>query len=179
MNLSMKSCTEKDLPAVISIYAPYILSSAVSFEVTVPSLIEMTERMTQFLNYGFLVAQDSETGKIVGFAYASPHRTRAAYRWCCEVSVYVDASVQRKGVAKQLYLGLFKELRSKNLFNAYAVITLPNLVSVKFHEALGFVKCGHYSKIGFKFGQWHDVGWWALRLQDSDSEPSEPLISGT
>ena len=115
-----------------------------------------------------------EDGRVLGYAYASGHRARAAYQWCVEVSVYVHPDARRGGIARRLYTELFERLREQGFYNAYAGITLPNPASVGFHEAMGFRPIGVYPKIGYKFGRWHDVGWWSLRLRDDDEEPAPP-----
>jgi phosphinothricin acetyltransferase len=111
-------------------------------------------------------------GRIGGYAYACKHRTREAYQWCCEVSVYVAPEFLRKGLGKTLYLSLFERLRERGYVNAYAGITLPNPQSVGFHEALGFTLIGRYPKIGYKLGEWRDVGWWGLTLQPHPKTPA-------
>ncbi len=172
----LRDAKPEDAGDFIQIYSPYILESSVSFETNVPTLDEMKSRIAEYRRFGFLTAVSPKLG-VVGFAYATPHRTRAAYRWCCESSVYVDRRTRRMGVAQALYKALFKILETKNILNVYAGITVPNPESVLFHESMGFEKIAHYPKIGFKHGEWHDVGWWALRLGDpSLKSPAEPKL---
>jgi phosphinothricin acetyltransferase len=113
-------------------------------------------------------------GVIAGYAYASWHRTRLAYRWSVETSVYVDPNFRRCGVARGLYTSLFAILAAQGYVNAYAGITLPNARSVVFHEALGFLPLTVYRGIGFKLDQWHDVGWWHLLLKRHPASPESP-----
>src|SRR5690606_7498648 len=108
---------------------------------------------------------------VIGYAYASPHRDRAAYQWSCEVSVYIAQNSQGRGSASSLYRRLFCELKRKGFVTAYAGITLPNPHSVAFHQALGFRQIGTYEKIGYKLGQWHDVSWWELKLLKHPKNP--------
>ena len=103
-------------------------------------------------------------GEVAGYAYASPHHDRAAYRWATDVTVYVASEHQRRGVGRQLYQVLFELLRGQGLYVACAGITLPNEASVGLHEALGFQPVGVYRGVGWKVGEWHDVGWWQLQL---------------
>ena len=115
---------------------------------------------------------------VTGFAYAAPHRSRAAYRWAADVTVYVDPSHRRRGFGRMLYAALFGLLRRQRLCTACAGITLPNDASVGLHESMGFVPVGVYQRIGFKAGSWRDVGWWQLRLaspDESGAPPAEPL----
>jgi len=114
-------------------------------------------------------------GTVLGYAYASPHRARAAYQWSAEVSVYVDPRAHRSGVGRALYLALFDVLRRQHYVNAFAGITLPNASSVGLHEAMGFTPIGVFREIGFKFDRWHDVAWLQLRLRQDPRPISSPL----
>lgn len=119
----------------------------------------------------------SERGvEVVGFAYATTHRTRPAYRWTAETSVYVSSAHQGCGVGRELYEALLELLRRQRLQVACAGITLPNDASVALHEALGFERVGVYRRIGYKAGAWRDVGWWQMFLGPAgDGAPAEPL----
>jgi L-amino acid N-acyltransferase YncA len=110
----------------------------------------------------WLVAE--RDGAIVGYAYGGTHRSRAAYNRTVEVSAYVDQSAVRGGIGRELYLALFDWLKERGYRLLVAGITLPNDASVGFHQALGFTRVGVYKNIGFKFGEWWDVGWWQLDL---------------
>jgi hydroxymethylpyrimidine/phosphomethylpyrimidine kinase len=126
----------------------------------------------------WLVLERGES--VVGYAYAGEHRQRAAYRWAADVSVYVDAAQRRSGVARTLYGALFELLREQGLRIACAGITLPNQASVALHESLGFERVGVFRGIGWKAGQWRDVGWWQLDLAPRGAgSPAEPLCSIT
>ncbi len=116
-----------------------------------------------------------EEGSVTGYAYASQHRTRAAYRWAVDVSVYVAGCHRGRGVGLGLYTVLFDILRAQGYRSAHAGITLPNPGSVALHESMGFVPVGVYRSVGWKLGRWHDVGWWQLQLNGMGAEPSEPL----
>ena len=109
--------------------------------------------------------------RVVGYAYASPHRERRAYQWSVEVSAYVAEDVRRAGIGRSLYAALIDLLRRQGYRNAYAGITLPNDASVGLHEALAFERIGVFRRVGFKLGEWQDVGWWQLCLADADSPP--------
>lgn len=173
--LTFRLATPADAEAVQAIYAPYIEGSATSFELEVPSVEEIAQRITQTLAfYPWLVAMDG--GTVVGYAYASQHRVRAAYVWAVDVSVYIAASHHRRGVGRALYEQLFALLRRQGFYTAIAGITLPNPSSIGLHEAMGFTPVGVYHNIGYKDGAWRDVGWWELALQPpSESEPVAPL----
>ncbi len=162
-----------DGAAVAAVYRPYVEDSAISFETDPPDAVEMTKRIeTTLQRYPWLVCLDG--ADVVGYAYASEHKTRAAYRWAADVSVYLRHDVHRRGLGRGLYTALFRLLVAQNLVNAYAGITLPNPKSVGLHEALGFRRVGVYERVGFKSGSWRDVGWWQLALQPWPSTPDEP-----
>ena len=165
---------EPDAEALAAIYAPFVEQTAVSFETTPPGLDEMLRRVVETIDvYPWLVCELD--GTIAGYAYATRHRVRAAYRWSVDTSAYVDAGYQRRGIGRGLYSSLFEVLRAQGFFNAYAGITLPNAASVGLHEAVGFTHLGIYEKVGYKLGAWHDVGWWQLKLRAHVERPDEPL----
>ncbi len=125
----------------------------------------------------WLVAESD--GAVAGFAYACEHRSRAAYRWAVDVSVYVGEADRGQGLGRRLYIELFECLRDQRFRVACAGVTLPNEASVALHEGLGFVPVGVYRRIGWKHGAWRDVGWWQLDLSpDAADPPEEPLPPG-
>jgi len=167
----------RDAAACAAIYAPFVRESAVSFEEVAPDADVFAARIaaTQ-ATHPWLVAELDE--RVVGFAYGSPHRERAAYRWACDVSVYIDAARRGRGIGRALYEELLAQLRVQRFHTACAGITLPNDASVGLHESLGFAPVGIYRGIGWKGGAWRDVGWWQLRLVppvDDGVPPPEPL----
>ncbi len=146
----------------------------ISFELEPPTAGDMRRRIEQTLErYPWLVHVDA--GRVEGYAYASAHRSRAAYQWSVDVSAYVHEAARRRGVARSLYEALFEILVQQGFYNAYAGIALPNTASVGFHEALGFKLVGIYREVGFKLGAWHDVGWWRRALQEKVTPPVSPL----
>lgn len=167
---SVRSAVPGDAAAVAAVYAPYVEASVASFEDVAPDAVQTAERMAASL--AWLVA--CEDGQVVGYAYATPHRDRAAYRWSVDVSVYLAPVAHRRGTGRALYERLLADLRARGFVNAYAGITLPNAASVGLHEALGFRQVARYPHVGFKHGAWHDVGWWALALVDPPARPSDP-----
>jgi len=153
----------RDAAACAAIYAPYVRDTAISFEDIPPTPAEMAARIERLTNtHAWLVAENEH--EILGYAYACPHRERAAYRWTTEVSVYVDGRQQRRGAGRRLYDSLLNILTEQGYQVALAVIGLPNDPSVAFHEAFGFEPAGVFHRLGFKFGEWWDVGWWQLDL---------------
>lgn len=163
-----------DARAVREIYGPIVAGTAISFETEIPTEEELRGRIAAVLGLApWLVC--AEGGEIAGYAYASRHRERAAYRWCVDVSVYVRDGLRRGGVGRALYRSLFALLRLQGFRAAHAGITLPNEASVRLHEALGFRRVGVYERVGWKLGRWHDVGWWQLELLERKGPPSPPL----
>ena len=111
---------------------------------------------------------------VLGYAYASRHRDRAAYQWSIDVSVYVRADAHRRGIGRALYAALLRIVTAQGFYRAYAGITLPNASSVGLHEAMGFRPVGVYRAVGYKLGAWHDVGWWDLALAAAGPAPPPP-----
>lgn len=163
---TIRLATEADAPGVHAIYAPIVRDTIISFEYELPSVDEMRSRIAKTLpRYPWLICgQEGEDGEMLGYAYASLHSERAAYNWSANVSVYVSATARRMGVGKALYGELFARLRAQNIVNVYAGISLPNPGSISLHEAMGMTLVGVYHKVGYKFGAWHDVGWWEMAL---------------
>ncbi|HZS45527.1 MAG TPA: arsinothricin resistance N-acetyltransferase ArsN1 family B [Blastocatellia bacterium] len=172
MQPRVRFATESDASAILEIYSPIVLNTATSFEVEPPSEQEMRTRITEtMIDYPWLVC---EGDRILGYAYASKHRVRPAYKWSVDVSVYAHQPAQRRGIGRALYTALFQMIKLQGYCNAFAGITLPNPASVGLHESLGFTLIGIYKSVGYKLGSWHDVGWWQLRLKNS-LEPPEKL----
>jgi phosphinothricin acetyltransferase len=160
--------------AIAGIYRPVVESTAISFETVAPDREEMARRIAETTrNHPWLACEIG--GRVAGYAYATKHRVRSAYRWSVDTSVYVDADFRQAGVGRGLYASLFAILAAQGYFNAYAGIALPNAASVGLHEAVGFRKIGVYQNVGYKFGEWRDVGWWQLELKAHEASPREPL----
>lgn len=165
---------DRDAAAITAIYRPAIETTIASFEEPAPDENEMAARVRATLQrYPWLVAVDGDT--VVGYAYAGPHADRAGYRWSVNVSAYVDAAFQGRGIGRQLYDELLSILRRQRLVNAYAGIALPNPASVALHEAIGMRRIGLYERVGFKHGRWVDVAWYGLRLTEPLGAPPEPV----
>ncbi len=166
---------ERDAAACAAIYAPHVEASATSFEAEPPTAAELAERIERTgATHPWLVAESD--GEVLGFAYACEHRTRAAYRWAVDVSIYLAEANRGQGLGRALYEELFERLRDQRFRVACAGVTLPNEASVRLHESLGFTPVGVYRRIGWKAGAWHDVGWWQLDLSpDGEDPPEEPL----
>ena len=174
MSPIIRLATEDDAAAIREIYAPFCESTPVSFETQAPTVEEMRRGSPRrsSLFPGWCV---KGTARMLGYAYASKHRERAAYRWAVDVSAYVREGSRRSGVGRALYTSLFAVLRLQGFYTAVAGITLPNPGSVGLHESMGFQPVGVYRAIGFKCGGWHDVAWYQLALAPSADAPQDPL----
>jgi L-amino acid N-acyltransferase YncA len=156
--LTIRPAVPGDAPAMLDIYAPVVAQTAISFELTAPTLSEFAERVRKLsAGWGWLVAECD--GLLLGYAYGSPHRERAAYRWSTEVTAYVARAAQRQGIGRRLYDALLPQLADRGLCNAYAGIALPNDASMALHQSAGFRSIGVFPAVGRKFGRWHDVAW--------------------
>ena len=161
-----------DAGQVHAVYSPYC-HTPISFELDPPSVEEMRGRLTKVLGqYPWLLWEEGED--VLGYAYATQHRERAAYRWSVDTAVYVRQGRQRRGVGRALYTSLLALLPLQGYVNAYAGVTLPNAASVGLHEAVGFQPVGVYRQVGFKCGAWHDVAWYQRPLQPRPGEPPAP-----
>lgn len=177
MAFAIRIAGPHDAPFIAELYRPVVESTAISFEIDPPGASEMRRRIEETLRFHPWLVGEHE-GRVIGYAYASPHRARAAYRWSVDTSVYVDAAFRRRRVGLALYTSLLRILLAQGHFNAYAGITLPNTASVAVHEAAGFRRFAVYRNVGYKLGKWHDVGWWQMELQPHRTSPPAPVSIG-
>jgi len=127
---------------------------------------------TAVRTHAWVVLEDA--GRVVGYAYGGPHQKRPAYRWSCEVSIYIEPGRRRTGGGRALYEALFARLGERGYRMVVAGMTLPNDASVGLHTALGFEPVGVYRRIGFKHGAWRDVAWMQRAIGASEDPPAEP-----
>ena len=149
-----------DAASVAAIYQPYVIETAISFEEEPPDAEEIRRRMEA----AHLWLVDELDGEVRGYAYATPWRSRHAYRFTAETTVYVGREHHGVGVGRGLYEALLEQLRTLGFVTAVAAITLPNDQSVDFHRALGFTDVGRFPKVGFKFETWYDTFWLSREL---------------
>lgn len=172
MPIEIRIATAEDAPEILAIYAAVVTDTAISFEEVAPPVAEMEQRIVTTLHtYPYLVA--ILDGRVAGYAYASQHRARAAYRWAVDVTVYIAQSARRTGIGRDLYSTLLPILARQGFHSAYAGISLPNVGSVGLHECLGFKHIGTFPEVGYKLGKWHDVGYWRFELAEPACHPSE------
>lgn len=167
----IRDATANDAQGCAAIYAPYVLDTAISFETDPPSAEQMAERIAMAQRtHAWLVLDDAG---VRGYAYGSQFKARAAYRFSCEVSVYLEVARRRTGAGRSLYEALFARLAERGYRTAVACVTLPNEASVALHRALDFELVGTYRRIGWKHGQWHDVLWMQRSLVSVETAPHE------
>ena len=164
-SVTIRMATKADAKEILEIYAPYVKDTAITFEYDVPTVEEFGDRINNTLKkYPYIVSIDNN--QIIGYAYVSSFKERAAYDWAVETTVYIKQDYQGKGVGKKLYLALEEILKKQNILNmnaciAYTSIEDTNLTNTSkyFHEHLGYKKVAHFSKCGYKFEKWYDMIW--------------------
>ena len=167
----IRLATAADAASIQRLYQPAVENEATSFETELPTVDEIAQRIRSTQQRTpWLVYEDAR--EVLGYAYASKHRDRAAYQWAVEVSAYVDRRAHRRGIGRVLYTTLFRILALQGFHRAYAGITLPNAASVGLHTSVGFTPVGIYRGIGFKHGAWHDVAWYERDLQPTRIAPT-------
>ena len=169
----IRPALEADLPAILAIYGPYILTSTATFEYEVPSLSAFTDRFRGITaQFPWLVWE--EDGEILGYAYGSAPYTRPAYAWCAESSVYLAPAARGRGIGTALYAALEAILRTQGYQVLYALVTQENAASLRFHEKLGFRQMVLFPDCGFKFGRWLGLIWLEKRLKSVEIPTSAP-----
>ena len=160
----IRNAAKKDSAKIAEIYNHYILNSSITFEENPLSETEIISRIENVQNSGlpWLVAEID--GGVVGYAYATKWNDRSAYRFSVETTVYLTHEMKGNGLGTELYSVLFQKLKESGVHVAIGGITLPNTASIRLHEKLGMKKVAHFEKVGFKFNQWLDVGYWQIDL---------------
>lgn len=173
MSPKIRFMTKLDSNAVLSIYSPYILNTAITFEYVIPSGKEFEERMGAITQqFPYLVCEID--GEIVGYAYASKYRERKAYQWNCELSVYIMPEHKGKRIATAFYHCLIELLKAQGYKNVYTVVNADNATSFFLHNAFGFEQISLDKNTGYKFGKWHDISTLHKQIGDYDLDPAEP-----
>jgi L-amino acid N-acyltransferase YncA len=161
--MRIRDAVPQDAAACARVYEPYVRDTAVSFETEAPTAEQMAERIVAAQRaHAWLVAEDE--GRVVGYAYAGPFRTREAYRFSCEVSVYLEPGRRRTGTGRALCEALLDRLTALGYRTALGGTTLPNPASEGLLRALGFEPVGVFRHVGWKNDAWHDVAWLQLDL---------------
>lgn len=178
MNLvKIRMATVQDAKVLLEIYKPYVEKTVISFEYDVPSEEEFAGRIANTLKrYPYLVAE--KEGKILGYAYVSPFKTRAAYDWSVETTIYLSEESKGLGIGTKLYMALEKILVKQNIINVNACIAYANPESIAFHEKLGYKTVAHFTKCGYKLGQWQDMIWMEKILKEHPTKPEAIIPIG-
>ena len=163
--ITIRDAVLEDGAHILDIYDYYTTHTAISFEWETPSLEEFQERMRRIMRrYPYLVAEQG--GKIQGYAYAGPFVGRAAYDWCCELTIYLDPDARKCGIGRMLYEALEQRLKAMGILNLYACIGYPEQEdeyltknSADFHAHLGFQEVGCFHNCGYKFNRWYHMIW--------------------
>ncbi|OMC39609.1 GCN5 family acetyltransferase [Mycobacterium sp. IS-2888] len=175
--MRVRPATAADAAACVEIYRPYVLDTVITFETEVPTVEEMAERIVNArVTHEWLVLDVD--GDVIGYAYAHQFNSRAAYQWSVETSVYLAQDRRREGGGRMLYAELLRRLTERGFRRAFAGIAQPNDASNAFHQTFGFRPAGHYRRVGWKLGAWHDVSWWQLDLPGpDDADPPRPIAT--
>jgi L-amino acid N-acyltransferase YncA len=172
MGYDIRPVRGPDAAAIADIYAPFVRETSITFELVPPDAAEISRRVASVTrNHPWLVCAEGDA--LLGYAYATEFRSRAAYRWVAETAIYVRLDMARCGIGRALYARLIDELRRQGYVAAIGVLTLPNAASVGLHEAMGFEQRGVLPGSGYKMGCWHDVGIWQRELGPRPAEPME------
>ena len=169
----IRFATFADAPTVAAIYAHYVHKTAITFVAEAPTPADFVSRISD-PRFPFLVAEHND--RVVGFIYASTFRTKAAYRWDVELSIYLAPGIEGQGLGSGLMAECLKILTRQGYLNVYSCITLPGERSVGLHRKFGFQELGRFPRSGYKMGKWHDVIWMGKTLVESDEVPEEPRL---
>ena len=180
--ITTRIATTADAKALLAIYTPYVEQTAITFEYDVPTLEEFTSRIQNTLRkFPYIIAE--ENNQILGYAYASPFKERAAYGWSVETSIYVKQDKRQKGIGRILYDRLEEILKKQGILNVNACIGYPQIEdeyltqdSVRFHEKLGYSMVGTFHKCGYKFGRWYDMVWMEKFIGEHDTSGNQPEV---
>ena len=174
MEKRLRFAVEQDAEALLEIYRPYVETTSITFETEVPTVEEFAGRIRETLTkFPYLVIEEDR--ELLGYAYAHPFHTRAAYGWTVESSVYVRQDVRHGHIGTLLYEALLERLERQGAYNVCAVVTVPNAPSVAFHKRMGFVSAGILPDFGYKLGEWHGVEYLYRHLGPQGEAP-KPLL---
>lgn len=181
VDIVLRAARPEDAEALLSVYRPYVEKTAITFEYDVPTVEEFRGRIEGVLaRYPYLVAE--KHGEVLGYAYAGPFHSRAAYAWAVETSIYVNPGKKRLGLGGRLHGALENVLREQGFLNMNACIAVPQKSdvyltrnSVEFHQHLGYRLVGEFTQVGYKFGRWYNMVWMEKHLGEHSSKASTPV----
>lgn len=182
-SITIRMANPADAQALLNIYAPYVINTAITFEYDVPSVEEFASRIAHTLEkYPYLIAE--EGGNILGYAYASPFHDRPAYDWAVETSIYVDQNIKHRGIGRKLHDALESTLREQGILNMNACIAYPpeedehlDKNSVEFHAHMGYRLVGEFYKCGYKFNRWYNMVWMEKLIGEHLSDQKTPKFN--
>lgn len=152
-----------DAQELLDMYNYYVMNTTVTFDIEPLTLDVFKEKIKQIITeYPFIVFE--ENNDILGYAYGSRFRPRAAYNYVAESTVYVKHTAHGNQIGSKLYAELIRLLKKTNLHTVLGVLTIPNEASIKLHEKFGFEQVANLREVGFKFGEWQHIGIWQLTL---------------
>lgn len=146
-----------DVPAITRIYRHYVDHTAITFDTDAPGEEAIAEKYAGLLKLGHPVIIAEGADAVLGYAYASFYRPRAAYRFTCEDSIYLDPAATGKGLGKAMLTALLEQSKEHGFKQMLAVITADTANSIAIHEKFGFERVGYYKSVGLKFDRWHDI----------------------
>lgn len=170
--VDLRAATPDDAEAVTALYAPYVVTNAVSFETKAPTASVMRARIVAAGDvHPWIVATASNV--VLGYAYAKPFRPGAPHRFSVEVAVYASGDLEGKGIRRALLSSLAATLVEQNFTQAICTLMTPNDKLIQLYEAHGFRRAGAFREVCFKNGQWSDIGLWQRELAEGGSPPDE------
>lgn len=175
--IDLRAATPDDAAAIAQLYAPYVVTNAVSFEDKPPTAREMKARIAFGDGlFPWIVATDQDSGIILGYAYAKPFKPGTAFRFVVEVAVYAAGELEGKGIKRSLLSSLIATLTAQDFTQAISTLTTPNDKLIQLYESGGFRRAGAYREVSFKGGHWFDVGLWQRELAEPGTPPEEPKL---
>ena len=162
--IPMRQATRADADSICRIYNHYVENSIATFEKDPVTTTEMTKRIEEIATTKLPWLVEETNGQIIGYAYASKWKTRPAYQYSVETTIYLASNACGAGIGTQLYTKLLLEVKTLSMHVAIGGIALPNDASIRLHEKLGYRKVAEFCEVGMKFGKWINVGYWQLKL---------------
>ncbi|WP_455716561.1 N-acetyltransferase family protein [Anaerosporobacter sp.] len=171
---TIRTATIEDAAGILAVYSPYLLNTTITYEYEIPTLEEFQERIRKVIKfYPYLVCELE--GEIVGYAYASQHMERAAFKWGAEISIYIKQEYHGSGIASRLYTSIIDNLYKQGVYKVYALIDSPNEKSEAFHLKRGFKEIACLSRTAYKLGRWCDMKYYEKVLRKCEDTPAELL----
>jgi phosphinothricin acetyltransferase len=181
MAFSLRDATHSDIPAIVEIYRDCVLNGVASYEITPPGETEMISRFNAIIGQGYpYIAAQGGHGTLLGYAYASAFRTRPAYRWMVEDSIYLAPGARGQGIGKALLAELIGRCTALGFRQMAAVIGGAHPASLALHRAAGFEETGLLKGTGYKQGRWLDTMIMQRQLgEGKETDPDSLAYPGT